>query len=185
MLSILPLAGLDPDFRRDDVLIGILRKVNDQGKNGGGAMPHPLIAVDVICRAAPAAKEAELAMALADAPKFARFSIEGLSAPVELRVAVANNALMLCAQGACGNLAEKSVSLTPLRRIIKDYRLICENYNQAIAVSDSRRVETIDVGRRAFHNDGAEWLQEKIAPSFAGDDESYRYLFTLVNILYL
>lgn len=124
-------------------------------------------------------------MALADAPKFARFFVDGLRSPVHISVLVANNALELSASGACGNTAGISVSLTPLRRIVKDYRLICDTYNQAVALADGRRVETVDMGRRAFHNDGAEWIAEKISDIFEGDEESYRYIFTLVNILYI
>ena len=137
------------------------------------------------CPSCPAAKAEALKMALSDAPKYARFSVDGVESPPVLAVTVSNNALTLAAEDTKGARKEISVSLTKLRRIIKDYRLICETYNEAIAISDTRRVETIDMGRRAFHNDGAEWLQDKIGDVIKGDDESFRYLFTLVNILYL
>ena len=47
------------------------------------------------------------------------------------------------------------LSLTPFRRILKDYFLICESYYAAIRTATPSRIEAIDMGRRGLHNEGA------------------------------
>ena len=50
------------------------------------------------------------------------------------------------------------LSLTPLRRIVKDYYMVCDSYYQAIRTATPNQIEAIDVGRRALHNEGSELL---------------------------
>src|SRR5262249_51785274 len=45
------------------------------------------------------------------------------------------------------------LSLTPLRRIIKDYFLICDNYYKAIRTATPSQIEAIDMGRRSLHDE--------------------------------
>ena len=40
------------------------------------------------------------------------------------------------------------LSLTPFRRIVKDYYMICESYYEAIRISTPSQIEAIDMGRR-------------------------------------
>ena len=53
-------------------------------------------------------------------------------------------------------------SLTPLRRIVKDYYMICDSYYQAIRTATPDKIEAIDMGRRAIHNDGSRILMERL-----------------------
>ena len=46
-------------------------------------------------------------------------------------------------------MATHILSLSPLRRIVKDYYLICESYYDAIRTAKAARIEAIDMGRRA------------------------------------
>jgi uncharacterized protein (UPF0262 family) len=81
-------------------------------------------------------------------------------------------------------LARHIMSLTPLRRVVKDYFLICEAYNRAAHGDAPVHIEAIDVGRRGLHNEGAEILRERLSPRISVDFPTARRLFTLVCSLY-
>ena len=54
------------------------------------------------------------------------------------------------------------LSLTPLRRIMKDYFIVCETYYQAIRTAPPSRIQAIDMGRRALHDEGSRVLIERL-----------------------
>ena len=60
------------------------------------------------------------------------------------------------------------LSLTPLRRIVKDYYMVCDSYYQAIRTASPNQIEAIDVGRRALHNEGSELLIERLKDKISG-----------------
>ncbi len=72
-----------------------------------------------------------------------------------------------------------------LRKIVKDYILICESYQAAIRDAPPSRIEALDMGRRGLHNEAAEVLQEILASHFTIDTETARRLFTLVCALHV
>lgn len=76
------------------------------------------------------------------------------------------------------------LSLTPFRRIIKDYFLICESYYEAIRSSTPSQIEAIDMGRRGIHNDGSQTLMDRLSGKITLDFDTARRLFTLVCVLY-
>jgi uncharacterized protein (UPF0262 family) len=76
------------------------------------------------------------------------------------------------------------LSLSPLRRIVKDYFLICESYYAAIRNAPPSRIEAIDVGRRGLHNEGSELLRERLKDKIALDFDTARRLFTLITVLH-
>jgi uncharacterized protein (UPF0262 family) len=76
------------------------------------------------------------------------------------------------------------LSLTPLRRIVKDYYLICDSYYQAIRTATPDKIEAIDMGRRAIHNDGSQILLERLKGKVAVDTDTARRLFTLICVLH-
>lgn len=82
-------------------------------------------------------------------------------------------------------IAMVEISLRPFRRIIKDYFLICENYYEAIRSATPNRIETMDIGRRSLHDEGAVLLKEKLAASVAVDGDTARRLFTLICVLHM
>ncbi len=76
------------------------------------------------------------------------------------------------------------LSLTPLRRIVKDYFLVCDSYYQAIRTATPDKIEAIDMGRRAIHNDGSQILLERLDGKVAVDTDTARRLFTLICVLH-
>ena len=75
-------------------------------------------------------------------------------------------------------------SLTPLRRIVKDYYMICDSYYQAIRTATPDKIEAIDMGRRAIHNDGSRILIERLKGKVAVDLDTARRIFTLICVLH-
>ncbi len=75
-------------------------------------------------------------------------------------------------------------SLSPVRKLIKDYFLICESYHAAIRNAPPSQIEAIDMGRRALHNEAAEALVRALEAKFTLDFETARRLFTLIFALH-
>jgi len=76
------------------------------------------------------------------------------------------------------------LSLTPLRRVIKDYFIVCESYYDAIRNSTPAQIEALDMGRRGLHNEGSELLKERLEGKIATDLDTARRLFTLICALH-
>ena len=76
------------------------------------------------------------------------------------------------------------LSLSPLKRIIKDYFLVCENYYQAIRTAPPSRIQAIDMGRRGLHDEGSRVLVERLRGKITLDHDTARRLFTLICALH-
>lgn len=76
------------------------------------------------------------------------------------------------------------LSLTPFRRIVKDYFLICESYYDAIRSSTPSQIEAIDMGRRGLHNEGSQTLMDRLSGKIDVDFDTARRLFTLICVLH-
>lgn len=76
------------------------------------------------------------------------------------------------------------LSLTPFRRIVKDYFMICESYYEAIRTASPSQIEAIDMGRRGLHNEGTVILQERLKDKVEMDFDTARRLFTLICVLH-
>ena len=74
--------------------------------------------------------------------------------------------------------------LAPLRRIVKDYFLVCDSYYAAIRTAPPERIEALDVARRTLHDEGSELLMEGIKHKVTLDFETARRLFTLICVLH-
>ncbi len=81
------------------------------------------------------------------------------------------------------SLGRFALPLLGLKRIIKDYFLVCDSYLQAIKTMTPSRIEAIDMGRRGLHNEGAESLRERLAVFATVDHDTARRLFTLICVL--
>lgn len=75
------------------------------------------------------------------------------------------------------------LSLSPFRKILKDYFFICESYRSAIRTSSPTQIEAIDMGRRGLHDEGADVLVERLKGKIAIDKQTARRLFTLIAAL--
>lgn len=76
------------------------------------------------------------------------------------------------------------LSLTPFRRLLKDYFLVCESYYAAIRTAMPSQIEAIDMGRRALHDEAAQLLVERLKGKIECDQDTARRLFTLVSALH-
>lgn len=76
------------------------------------------------------------------------------------------------------------LSLTPFRKVIKDYFLICESYYDAIRSSTPSQIEAIDMGRRGLHNEGSQTLNDRLDGKIEIDFDTARRIFTLICVLH-
>ncbi len=76
------------------------------------------------------------------------------------------------------------LSLRPYRRLIKDYFMIVQSYDEAVKEGKPSRIEAIDMGRRGLHNEGSELLIERLSDKIELDLATARQLFTLICILH-
>lgn len=106
--------------------------------------------------------------------------------PYHVRVGLEHHRLALHIRDAQKNdLPVIIVSLTPLRRLVRDYFLICESYQMAYAQGDRNRLETIDMARRGLHDEGADLLRDRLDALVETDHTTARGLFTLLCILHI
>lgn len=77
------------------------------------------------------------------------------------------------------------VSMSALRKLIKDYVFICDSYHNAIRTAAPSQIEAIDMGRRGLHNEAADVLSEALGDKIKVDVETARRLFTLVCALHV
>ncbi|MEC8099859.1 MAG: UPF0262 family protein [Pseudomonadota bacterium] len=77
----------------------------------------------------------------------------------------------------------KKYLVSSIRRIVRDYQIVCENYIEAIKTAPLKKIEAIDVGRRSIHDDGAETLKDILSPDVDLSIDTSRRLFTLISIL--
>ena len=106
--------------------------------------------------------------------------------PYALVVALFDAKLAFNIKSADGSTAVAThiLSLTPFRRILKDYFEVCESYYAAIRTATPAQIEAIDMGRRGLHNDGAALLAERLHDKIDCDEATYRRLFTLITALH-
>jgi uncharacterized protein (UPF0262 family) len=137
---------------------------------------------------APASADAEheRRVAIFDILEQNRFVLVGhLGGPYQLRLSLADNKLVFDVTEEGGTPLRKIIlSLTPLRRVIKDYFLICDSYYEAIRGASPAQIEAIDMGRRGLHNEGSELLSERLRDKAELDHDTARRLFTLVCALH-
>jgi uncharacterized protein (UPF0262 family) len=105
--------------------------------------------------------------------------------PYNVVLSLADNRLVFDVSEQDGAAVRKLLlSLTTLRRVIKDYFMICDSYYDAIRSSTPGQIEAIDMGRRGLHNEGSQILTEKLADKVEVDHDTSRRLFTLVCALH-
>ena len=105
--------------------------------------------------------------------------------PYQLNLSMVERKLVLDIKRDTGEqVATHILSLTPFRRIIKDYFLICDSYYEAIKTATPSRIEAIDMGRRGLHNEGSQILQSRLEGKVTTDFPTARRLFTLICALH-
>jgi uncharacterized protein (UPF0262 family) len=115
------------------------------------------------------------------------FALEGRqTGPYALHLSIVDNRLMFDIRREDESaVVAIGLSLSPFRRIVKDYWQICESYYEAIKHATPSRIEAIDMARRGLHNEGSDLLRERLVGKIAVDDNTARRLFTLICVLHL
>jgi len=75
------------------------------------------------------------------------------------------------------------LSLAPLRKVVKDYFLICESYYKAIRTAPPHQIEALDMARKTLHDEGASELRKRLDGKVEIDFDTARRLFTLLCVL--
>jgi uncharacterized protein (UPF0262 family) len=131
-------------------------------------------------------QEHERAVAIYDLIEENLFSPDGHDGgPYALTISLQDGRLVFDIRSEAGDpVVAHILSLTPLRRVIRDYFAICESYYAAIRNASPSQIETIDMARRSIHNEGSELLKERLAGKVTIDFATARRLFTLVSVLH-
>jgi uncharacterized protein (UPF0262 family) len=130
--------------------------------------------------------EHERAAAIADLLQGNSFApASDLIGPFSLCLSVEENRLVIDITSAAGETETIQLALSPFRRIVKDYFVICESYYDAVRRHNMSKVEAIDAGRRALHDEGSALLIERLHGKVAIDHDTGRRLFTLICVLHL
>lgn len=105
--------------------------------------------------------------------------------PYSLTLSIADDRLVLAITAArAEGEVRHMLSLTPLRRVIKDYFIVCDSYYEAIRTAPPSRIQSIDMGRRALHDEGSRVLVERLKDKIDMDHDTARRLFTLICALH-
>jgi uncharacterized protein (UPF0262 family) len=131
--------------------------------------------------------EHEREVAIFDLLERNTFALEGHEdgGPYTLRLSFADNRLVFTVGDTNRNpIVHVMLSLSPFRRLVKDYFLMCESYYQAIKTAPPSRIEAIDMGRRGLHDEGSQLLIERLKGKIQIDKFTARRLFTLICALH-
>ena len=130
--------------------------------------------------------EHEREVAIFDLLERNAFALEGHDGgPYTLHLSLADNRLVFTVGDTDrAPIQHVMLSLSPFRRLVKDYFLICESYYQAIKTQPASKIEAIDMGRRGIHDEGSQLLMERLKGKIAVDIATARRLFTLLCALH-
>jgi uncharacterized protein (UPF0262 family) len=117
------------------------------------------------------------------------FELDGRDdGPYKLTIGIVEDRLALSVYATPGPQDEPLVthylSMTPFKRIMKDYFLVLDSYYQAIRTAQPSRIQAIDVGRRGLHDEGSRVLVERLDGKVKLDFDTARRLFTLISALH-
>jgi len=131
--------------------------------------------------------EHERAVAIFDIIQENSFALDGRDlGPYRLKLETLDNRLRFTVTGEDGAcLEELQFPVGALRSVIRDYFTVCESYFEAVKIASPSKIEAIDMGRRALHNDGAEIVRRRLAPAIQVDEKTSRGLFTLICVLHI
>jgi uncharacterized protein (UPF0262 family) len=154
-----------------------------------GRKPPRLVAVTLdensIGRSGPDV-EHERAVAIYDLLEENTFApVDGGPGPFKLHLSITGTRLVFDIRRANGTaVMAHLLSLSPLRRLVKDYFMVCDSYYAAIRTATPDRIEALDMGRRALHDEGSRLLMERLQRKVKVDFDTARRLFTLICVLH-
>jgi uncharacterized protein (UPF0262 family) len=130
--------------------------------------------------------EHERAVAIYDLIEQNSFAPDGHDGgPYALHLSISENRLVFDIRLADGTpVTAHLLSMTPFRKIVKDYFMICDSYYAAIRTATPDRIEAIDMGRRGLHDEGSNILMDRLKDKVTIDFDTARRLFTLICVLH-
>jgi len=126
----------------------------------------------------------ERAIAIYDLMENNSFSLVENNGPYHLFLSRETRHLLFDIRSEQNNfLSSFYLAMGPFRKLIRDYKQICESYYEAIRTKPPSQIQAVDVGRKALHDEGALLVKERLNGKVDLDDETARRLFTLICIL--
>lgn len=111
---------------------------------------------------------------------------DGYAGPYRVLLRVEDGRLVIEIKREDGEPLEAVIlGLGRFRRPIREYFAICDSYYQAISNASPAQIETVDMARRAIHNDAADMLIERLDGKIKVDFDTARRLFTLICVLHI
>jgi uncharacterized protein (UPF0262 family) len=112
--------------------------------------------------------------------------VDGVDGPYALTLSVVEQKLVFDVKLLDGaDVRVFVLSLSPFKRVVRDYFMICESYHQAIRQATPTQIEAIDMGRRGLHNEGSRLLEARLEGKVKLDFDTARRLFTLICALHV
>jgi uncharacterized protein (UPF0262 family) len=131
--------------------------------------------------------EQEREVAIYDLLEENSFAVDGRTdGPYRLMLGISEDRLVLTivTDAGPGDAQSLMLPMIAFRRVIKDYFIVCDSYYQAIRTAPASRIQSIDMGRRALHDEGSRLLVERLAGKITLDHTTARRLFTLICALH-
>lgn len=105
--------------------------------------------------------------------------------PYKVHLAIADDRLVMSVgTQSVDDLLTHMLPMAPLKRIIKDYFIICDTYYEAIKSAPPSRIQAIDMSRRSIHDEGSRVVMERLAGAIEIDFDTARRIFTLITALH-
>ena len=138
--------------------------------------------VDAPRRSAEA--EHERAIAIYDILEQNQFDLAGAPGPYHLYLRAEGRHIRFDVRDQNdAELGQFFMAMGPLRKVMRDYFIVCDTYYEAIRTKSPSQIQAIDMGRRALHNEGSEILQSRLNGKVETDFDTARRLFTLICVL--
>ena len=125
-------------------------------------------------------------LAIYDLQQSNLFKLVGFEAfdEVKLNISLSGNSLVFEVSSDSDKVLKTFfLSLTPLKQIINDYYTICESYFNAVKNLPIDKIESIDMGRKGIHNEGARVIIDRLDGRIQTNMETARRIFTLIYAL--
>lgn len=117
---------------------------------------------------------------------FAMAGPAALTGPYHLTLSLDGARLVLDVACMASQMRESvTVALSPLRRPLHDYGILCDNFYKTARAGDYHRLEALDMGRRGLHDEAAEILAEALENKVLLDKMTARRLFSLLYVLHM
>lgn len=122
--------------------------------------------------------------AIKDLLDFNYFSVlDYANGPYDITLDSAENKLIIIVEAHNKAIMRLPLSLRFFRSMVKDYFILFESYQDAIAQGHPEKIEALDMGRRSIHNEGAEKFISILENKINIDFETARRFYTIIASL--